>query len=95
MTNVVFEEDPIYTSYLDEQQKIFEKPSSSPIINGLIEKGVIHSERNGGFVVFLILALLMCGVIYLFFKHVIFIQGIDTHQNFVPAVAMGHYYFFG
>lgn len=73
--------------YISVNRRIFEKPSSSPVINTLVENGVIKSERTGGITVFFILAFLMISVIVLFFKFLFLpVPKIDTSLNFVPAV---------
>jgi len=83
MADVRFEED----NYITINRKIFEKPSSSPIIATLVDNGVIKTERHGGPVVFVILAILMFIVIGLFFRYLFYSPPpLDTQTNFAPAV---------
>lgn len=83
MVDVQFEDDPI-NSYLETQRQIFYKPSTSPVVNTLIEKHVFDTEKKAA--VFLLVATGILTIIMGFlFSHFTssYSPTINTHKNFV------------
>ena len=88
MVDVQFNEDPVYTSYLDIQRQIFYKPSTSPVVNSLIDKKIFATEKQAGVTLIVLMLIGFIAIGYLFYKYVLVTPTIDTSAHYVPAITI-------
>lgn len=86
MVDVQFSEDPLYDSYIDKQRQIFYKPSSSPVVNNLIESHLFKTEKQAGVTLLVGMAVFMIIIGFLFNKYVLTTSKLDTRAPILPTM---------